>query len=67
MGRRWVPGQPGDVSAYNVAMQAYGWLLTTPGATLYYGDEYGEYGGADPVIGTCIEMKVCGRHGNTIV
>ena len=30
-------------------MQAYGWLLTTPGAPLlYYGDEYGEYGGADP-------------------
>ena len=50
---QWVedglPGQPGDVSAYNAAMQAYGWLLTTPGAPLlYYGDEYGEYGGADP-------------------
>ena len=44
-----LPGQPGDVSAYNTAMQAYGWLLTTPGAPLlYYGDEYGEYGGADP-------------------
>ena len=44
-----LPGQPGDESAYNVAMQAYGWLLTTPGAPLlYYGDEYGEYGGADP-------------------
>ena len=44
-----LPGQPGDVSAYNVVMQAYGWLLTTPGAPLlYYGDEYGEYGGADP-------------------
>ena len=44
-----LPGQPGDVSAYNAVMQAYGWLLTTPGAPLlYYGDEYGEYGGADP-------------------
>ena len=44
-----LPGQPGDISAYNAAMQAYGWLLTTPGAPLlYYGDEYGEYGGADP-------------------
>jgi len=44
-----LPGQPGDLSAYNAAMQAYGWLLTTPGAPLlYYGDEYGEYGGADP-------------------
>ena len=44
-----LPGQPGDVSAYNAALQAYGWLLTTPGAPLlYYGDEYGEYGGADP-------------------
>ena len=50
---QWVedglPGQPGDASAYNAALQAYGWLLTTPGAPLlYYGDEYGEYGGADP-------------------
>ncbi len=50
---QWVedglPGQPGDVSAYNAALQAYGWLLTTPGAPMmYYGDEYGEYGGADP-------------------
>ena len=44
-----LPGQPGDVSAYHAALQAYGWLLTTPGAPLlYYGDEYGEYGGADP-------------------
>ena len=50
---QWVedglPGQPGDASAYNAALQAYGWLLTTPGAPMmYYGDEYGEYGGADP-------------------
>ena len=50
---QWVedglPGQPGDISAYHAALQAYGWLLTTPGAPLlYYGDEYGEYGGADP-------------------
>ena len=50
---QWVeqglPGQPGDASAYHAALQAYGWLLTTPGAPLlYYGDEYGEYGGADP-------------------
>ena len=38
-----------DSSAYNAALQAYGWLLTTPGAPLlYYGDEYGEHGGADP-------------------
>ena len=44
-----LPGQPGDVSTYYAALQAYGWLLTTPGAPLlYYGDEYGEYGGADP-------------------
>ena len=44
-----LPGQPGDESAYNSTLQAYGWLLTTPGAPLlYYGDEYGEFGGADP-------------------
>ena len=44
-----LPGQPGTDEAYQAALQAYGWLLTTPGAPLlYYGDEYGEYGGADP-------------------
>lgn len=44
-----LPGQPGIDSPYQAALQAYGWLLTTPGAPLlYYGDEYGEYGGADP-------------------
>ncbi len=44
-----LPGQPGTDDAYQAALQAYGWLLTTPGAPLlYYGDEYGEYGGADP-------------------
>ena len=44
-----LPGQPGNDDAYQAALQAYGWLLTTPGAPLlYYGDEYGEYGGADP-------------------
>ena len=53
--------------AYNAAMQAYGWLLTTPGAPLlYYGDEYGEYGGADP-DGTCIERKFMEHNGNTTV
>ena len=50
---QWVenglPGQPGSKDAYDDSLQAYGWLLTTPGAPLlYYGDEYGEYGGADP-------------------
>lgn len=44
-----LPGQPGDESTYQAVLQAYGWLFTTPGAPLlYYGDEYGEYGGADP-------------------
>mgnify|MGYP000523596161 CR=1 FL=1 len=44
-----LPGQPGDEETYQTVLQAYGWLLTTPGAPLlYYGDEYGEYGGADP-------------------
>jgi glycosidase len=44
-----LPGQPGLESPYQAALQAYGWLLTTPGAPMiYYGDEYGEYGGADP-------------------
>ena len=44
-----LPGQPGTDETYHRIWQAYGWLLTTPGAPLlYYGDEYGEYGGADP-------------------
>ena len=44
-----LPGQPGNDESYQAALQAYGWLLTTPGAPMiYYGDEYGEYGGADP-------------------
>ena len=44
-----LPGQPGTDETYQTVLQAYGWLLTTPGAPLlYYGDEYGEYGGADP-------------------
>ena len=44
-----LPGQPGNDLPYQAALQAYAWLLTTPGAPLIYqGDEYGEFGGADP-------------------
>tara|TARA_Y100001968_G_C19337816_1_gene707845 strand:- start:256 stop:1290 length:1035 start_codon:yes stop_codon:yes gene_type:complete len=44
-----LPGQPGNDEPYHASLQAYGWLLTTPGAPMiYYGDEYGEFGGADP-------------------
>ncbi|MDE0708716.1 MAG: alpha-amylase family glycosyl hydrolase, partial [Candidatus Poseidoniales archaeon] len=44
-----LPGQPGTVDPYQAALQAYTWLLTTPGAAaIYQGDEYGEFGGADP-------------------
>ena len=36
-----LPGQPGQVGPYVAALQAYTWLLTTPGAPLLYqGDEY---------------------------
>ena len=50
---QWVedglPGQPGIDGPYQAALQAYTWLLTTPGsAMIYQGDEYGEFGGADP-------------------
>ena len=50
---QWVedglPGQPGIDGPYQTALQAYTWLLTTPGsAMIYQGDEYGEFGGADP-------------------
>ncbi len=44
-----LPGQPGTDNPYQTALQAYTWLLTTPGAgVIYQGDEYGDYGGADP-------------------
>ncbi|MDP7042999.1 MAG: alpha-amylase family glycosyl hydrolase [Candidatus Thalassarchaeaceae archaeon] len=44
-----LPGQPGNDLPYQAALQAYAWLLTTPGAPMIYmGDEYGEFGGADP-------------------
>ena len=50
---QWVedglPGQPGVSGPYDAALQAFTWLLTTPGAAMIYqGDEYGEFGGADP-------------------
>jgi glycosidase len=44
-----LPGQPGTQEPYDTALQAFAWLLTTPGAPMIYmGDEYGEFGGADP-------------------
>jgi glycosidase len=40
---------PPDAEAYARHRLALAWLLTIPGAPmLYYGDEYGEWGGADP-------------------
>ena len=44
-----LPGQPGTDEPYAASLQAHAWLLTIPGAPMIYmGDEYGEYGGADP-------------------
>jgi glycosidase len=50
---KWVedglPAQPTADIAYQRTALGYVWLLGLPGAPLvYYGDEYGEYGGADP-------------------
>jgi glycosidase len=40
---------PGDPEPYARARTAFGWALTLPGAPLlYYGDEYGQWGGSDP-------------------
>jgi glycosidase len=40
---------PGDGEPYRRARVAFAWLLGLPGAPLmYYGDEYGQWGGADP-------------------
>jgi glycosidase len=50
---KWVseglPAAPSTDEPYQRATLALTWLLGVPGAPLlYYGDEYGEYGGADP-------------------
>jgi len=40
---------PGDAEPYERTRIALAWLLGLPGAPLlYYGDEYGQWGGADP-------------------
>lgn len=40
---------PADPEPYRRARLAFTWLLGLPGAPLlYYGDEYGQWGGADP-------------------
>ncbi len=44
-----LPAQPGDALPYERSLVAFAWVLTLPGLPLlYYGDEYGEYGGSDP-------------------
>ncbi len=44
-----VAGPPPDSEPYHRLRSALGWLYALPGAPLlYYGDEYGEWGGADP-------------------
>jgi len=54
---RWIPGnqwqdtavEPSDGEPYRRTRIAMAWLLGLPGAPLmYYGDEYGQWGGADP-------------------
>lgn len=50
-GIQWdnVAGPPPDAEPYQRLGTALSWLLGLPGAPLlYYGDEYGEWGGADP-------------------
>ena len=50
-GNKWFSpaGPPGDAEPYARHRAALAWLLTQPGAPLlYYGDEYGDFGGADP-------------------
>jgi glycosidase len=44
-----LPAAPDSAEPYQRAAIALTWLLSVPGAPLlYYGDEYGEHGGADP-------------------
>jgi glycosidase len=44
-----LPGAPDSDGPYDRMYAAFGWLLALPGMPLLYmGDEYGEFGGADP-------------------
>ena len=44
-----IAGPPTDSDTYARHRLALTWLMTLPGAPMiYYGDEYGEYGGVDP-------------------
>jgi glycosidase len=44
-----LPGEPTSIEPYDRMYVALAWLFAIPGAPLLYmGDEYGEYGGADP-------------------
>jgi glycosidase len=44
-----VAGAPPDSATYGKHRLALAWMLGIPGAPMiYYGDEYGEYGGVDP-------------------
>jgi glycosidase len=50
-GNQWsnTAGPPPDTDTYARHKLGLAWLLTQPGAPLvYYGDEYGQWGGADP-------------------
>ena len=50
-GNQWhdIAAAPGDAEPYRRMRIGLSWLLTQPGAPLlYYGDEYGQWGGADP-------------------
>ena len=50
-GSQWdnLPGAPSGQTPYDRLYLAFAHLMTVPGVPLiYYGDEYGEYGGADP-------------------
>jgi glycosidase len=50
-GNQWsnIAAQPSDAEPYRRARIGLAWLLELPGAPLlYYGDEYGQWGGSDP-------------------
>lgn len=50
-GNQWfdIAVAPSDPEPYWRARLAFAWVLSLPGAPLlYYGDEYGQWGGADP-------------------